>query len=215
MAAEPAVLSALDVGGGANPVLPPSLNDTRCTLADIDPDELAKAPSGYGKQVVDFSVDIDLKEQFDLIISHFVCEHISNPIVFHKNILKHLRPDGRAVHFFPTLFAPPFLFNSLVPERVSDRILHRFQSDREQDGHHGKFPAYYRWCRGPSKRQIMRFTSLGFEVEQYVGCFGHPLYYQRWPRLERVERKASAWLVEHPVPYATSYAYIVMRRPSA
>jgi SAM-dependent methyltransferase len=212
---QPTVSDVLDVGGGANPILPSNLNNARCTLADIDPDELAKAPDDYGKQVVDFSTETDLGRHFDLVISHFVCEHINDPVIFHQNVFRHLKPGGRAVHFFPTLYAPPFLFNKLVPEWFSDHVLHRFQTDREQDGHHGKFPAHYRWCRGPSKRQISNFASLDFEVEQYVGCFGHPLYYQRWPRLERLERRMSNWLVRHPVVHATSYAYLVLRRPES
>lgn len=213
LVAEPTVVEILDVGGGANPILPSNLNDARCTLADIDPNQLAKAPDDYDKQVVDFSAEVDLGRHFDLIISHFVCEHIDKPAIFHQNIFRHLRPGGRAVHFFPTLYAPPFVLNKLLPEWVTDHILHRFQTNREQEGDHGKFIAYYRWCRGPSKRQISRLSSLGFEVDQYVGCFGHPLYYKRWPSLERLERRASDWLVRHPAACATSYAYLVLRRP--
>jgi SAM-dependent methyltransferase len=210
---EPLVSEVLDVGGGANPILPAVPNGVRCTLADIDPEELAKAPDAYDKQVVDFSSPVELGRSFDLIISHFVCEHIHSPRIFHENILRHLNPGGRAIHFFPTLYAPPFVINKVLPAWVSDNLLHRFQSDREQEGHHGKFVAYYRWCRGPGKRQLSHFTSVGFEVDEYVGCFGHPRYYDKFPSLERLERKSAEWLVSHPIAWATSYAYLILKRP--
>lgn len=104
LAAEPAVVEILDVGGGANPILPSNVSDARCTLADIDPNQLAKAPDDYDKQVVDFSAEVDLGRSFDLIISHFVCEHIADPAVFHQNILDTLgQAAGRCISFLPCM----------------------------------------------------------------------------------------------------------------
>ena len=179
----PSVSQVLDVGGGANPILPACDHDTKCVLLDIDPLELAKAPPEYRKLVADFAVPCDLGERFELIVSHSVCEHVQDPIAFHRNVLAHLRPGGRAMHFFPTLYAPPFVANRLLHERAASALLHGLQAGREQDGSLGKFPAYYRWCRGPSRRQIRRFTGVGFEVERFVASYGHSPYYARWPKV--------------------------------
>ena len=74
-----------------------------------------------------------------------------------------------------------------------------------------KFPAYYRWCRGPTRRQRERLESTGFEIERYLGYFGH-YYYDRVKPLERLGDALSRTLVRHPVPGLTAYSLVVLRR---
>ena len=141
-------------------------------LIDIDDRELAKAPEGYGRIQADLCAPLDPAiGQFDMVFSRFLLEHIPRPSEFHLNVLKMLRPGGVSIHYFPTLFAPPFLVNRTVPEWLSSWLLDRFLPERDRE-QHGKFPAFYRWCRGPSTTAHRRFTEIGFEGLQYCGYFG-------------------------------------------
>ena len=108
-----------DVGGGANPVLPLQfVNDNQldCTVLDISSTELEKAPKGYKKLVQDIEAESSVPtDQFDLVVTKMMAEHLRNGRLFHKNIFSMLKPGGVAVHYFPTLYALPFLVNKLTP----------------------------------------------------------------------------------------------------
>lgn len=153
----------LEVGGGANPSFSQEFvnkHNLEYTILDISAAELAKAPDGYIKLQADITDDnLDLPSGYDLIFSRMLAEHIKNGERFHQNVFTLLADGGLAFHFFPTLYAPPFLVNRLLPERLAEKVLHHLQPGREKEGKHAKFPAYYSWCRGPSRRQIRRFDS--------------------------------------------------------
>ena len=132
-----------------------------------------------------------------------------------------LRTGGKALHFFPTLHATPFVLNRFAPERMTERLLSWIQPHRNAAGAHGKFPAYYRWCRGPSRTQQKRFESLGYRVLEYKGYFGHsgtvtdgPGYWDRFPPLCRMHEWMSRRLVSLPNPLLTSYACVLLEKPS-
>ena len=114
---------------------------------------------------------------------------------------------GYAVHFFPTLWALPFVLNCVLAERLAKPVL---LSIRPQHAH-SKFPAYYRWCRGPTRRQRERLESVGFQVERYDGYFGHSYYGAVGP-LQAAENALAHALVRHPVPALTAYALVVLRK---
>jgi SAM-dependent methyltransferase len=203
-----------EVGGGANPALPLSYVQERgltYAILDISAAELEKAPTGYRKIVMDIcSADAPVEDAFDLVFTKMLAEHVADAELFHRNVYKLLAPGGLAFHFFPTLYSPPFVANYLFPESLSRLLLDAFSPrDRVR---HAKFPAYYRWCRGPTRRQLDRFGRLGYEVVQYGGFFGHA-YYQRLSVAHQVSRRIARFLVSHPVPQLTSFAYLVLRRP--
>lgn len=204
----------LEVGGGANPTF--SLDfvaqyGLEYTVLDISADELAKAPQGYLKVLADItSPMLELPGGYDLVFSKMLAEHVQSGETFHRNIYGLLASGGVAFHFFPTLYAPPFVVNRFLPERLSEGVLHLVQSGRDKEGHNAKFPAYYSWCRGPMPSQIRRFESLGYQVDEYIGFFGHDGYYLRLPLLAKVHRAFSSWLVRHPVPLLTSFAYVTL-----
>ncbi|MGI0025065.1 MAG: hypothetical protein ACREA4_07970, partial [Nitrososphaera sp.] len=79
--------------------------------------------------------------------------------------------------------------------------------------HHGKFPSYYSWCRGPTKKQLDRFIDLGYSVMEYRGFFGHENYYQKLPFAQKISRKIASSLLRHPIAHLTSYAYVVLKKP--
>jgi 2-polyprenyl-3-methyl-5-hydroxy-6-metoxy-1,4-benzoquinol methylase len=206
----------LDVGAGANPLLDEAFvgrHNLDYAILDIDRRELDKAPPSFRRIQADISAaDLRLHDAFDLVCSMDLAEHLADPETFHRNVLGLVRPGGRAVHLFPTFYSLPFVVNRVVPEGVVRSVLLRLQPDRQQEGLHPKFPALYRWCRGPTRRQLRRFTRLGYEVERYVGYFGHG-YYTAVPLLDRLEQRKARLLAEHPVPALTSYALVVLRRP--
>ena len=215
----------LDIGGGASPTLAVGAIEARgldCTVIDISAEELAKAPDAYRKVPADIAAaDFKLPDvaagerrgEFDLAFSKMLAEHVRDGRQFHRNVLKVLAPGGLAVHFFPTLYAPPFVVNRLMPETLSARVLDAVAPrDKVRKG---KFPAYYQWCRGPTGRQIRRFEDLGYEVVKYTGYFGHPGYYRRLGPLKAIHDRITAGLLKNPRPGLTSYARVVLRKPAA
>jgi SAM-dependent methyltransferase len=208
-------LRLCEIGGGANPLL--GLEEMRekglqYNLLDISEEELQKAPEGYRKIVMDASSpDFSVGEKFDLVFSKMLLEHIRDAKQFHQNVLKILADGGLAVHFFPTLYSLPFVANLLLPETLALLFYNFF--GRRDSYQHAKFPAYYRWCRGPLTAQIEKFQNLGYEVVEYRGFFGH-FYFDRVQLLKKLERKAASYLLKHPSPLLTSYAFVVLRKPS-
>jgi len=175
-------------GGGANPLLSRDERDRlnlTYTIVDIDAEELAKAPDDVRKLELDITLR-SLHERFDLVVSKQVVEHVRHPEPMHRNICAMLATGGVAIHFFPTLFSAPFVVNRIIPERLAARVLLRLQPYRSISGKHGKFRAYYRWCRGPTRGQVRRLRRSGFEIDEYVAGFGHT-YYCRSPHLQRLE----------------------------
>lgn len=217
LASRPGVKRVLEIGGGANPTLPVDFAKSKgleYVVLDISSEELAKSPDGYVKVQADItSPNLDIAGSYDLIISKNVAEHVRSARTFHGNVWRLLAEGGAAFHFFPTLYALPFVLNRLLPEWLSERVLLQLQPDRKREGKHAKFSPYYDWCRGPSPRQIRRFESLGYRVEEYIGFFGHGGYYGRIKPLKRIHERMSAALAKHPVPWLTSFAYVILSKP--
>jgi SAM-dependent methyltransferase len=206
-----------DVGGGAKPVLNPAQIarwQLDYVLLDASQRQLDRAPGDYVKVCVDIlepSAPPELLARggpFDVMVSRWTAEHVSDGRRFHESIFEALAPGGIAMHFFPTLYSPPFVANLLLPAALSGVLLRHAEPGRT-----GKFPAHYRWCRGPTRRQLRRLRSVGYSVERYAGYFGHH-FYDGMPPLRRAHRAASAMLVAHPLPALTSFALVVLRRPA-
>lgn len=216
LASRPGVKRVLDIGGGANPALSLDFverNGLEYAVLDISSEELAKAPEGYSKIRADITFpDLDIAGNYDLVFSKMVAEHVRSGRDFHGKVLDLLSEGGIAFHFFPTLYAPPFVVNHLLPERLSEFVVSLLQSNRGREGKTAKFPPYYSWCRGPSSSQIEKFESLGYEVEEYIGFFGHGNYYVKIKPLKEVHDRISSTLVKYPLPWLTSFAYVVLSK---
>lgn len=206
----------LEVGAGANPLFSEEFlkkHGLTYTAMDISATELAKAPGCHEKIVADICApQIHVDGQFDFIFSRMLAEHVKDGCAFHRGVYQMLAPGGRAFHFFPTMWAPPFVLNRLLPERVAELILHFVQFGREREGRLGKFPAYYSWCRGPLPSQLNRLRSIGYSIESYVGFFGHRGYYARFPSFLKFHDLISHWLIAHPQPWLTSFAYLTLAK---
>jgi SAM-dependent methyltransferase len=205
-----------EIGAGANPIMSSAAAAQAGVLeyvvTDVSEQELTKASDGYIKVVADVTRG-PMRElgAFELIVSQTVAEHVRDPAAFHQTTYDMLVPGGRAMHFFPTLYEPACVVNRLLPEFAADAILQRIQGGRTRGGMNEKFPAFYRWCRGPTRRQLARFTAIGFEIEEYVGVFGHD-YYRTVPLIDRLETALADALVRHPLPSLTSYSSVTLRR---
>ena len=205
-----------ELGGGANPTV--SLADqvgrpVDLTVLDISPTELDRSESDVEKLCVDLCADEPpVRERFDLVFSRMCCEHVSSGEAFHRNCYAALRPGGYAVHFFPAATAVPFLLNRVLPGPVSERVLETFFPARRRGGRYSKFPARYSWCWGPTKSQLGRYRSVGFDVVSYDVGIGHG-YYERIPVLRELERVKSSFLLKHPTPWLAAYVIVVLRRP--
>jgi Methyltransferase domain len=205
-----------DVGGGAKPVLNPAQIERwqlDYVLLDASQEQLDRAPGAYTKSradILDPAVTSGLLAggQFDVVVSRWTAEHVSDGRRFHEAIFNLLAPGASAVHFFPTLYSLPFVANLLLPSALSDALLRHAEPGRT-----AKFPPHYRWCRGPTARQLRRLESVGYQVERYVGYFGHH-FYDSVPPLRRAQRALSATLVKHPLAALTSFALVVLRRPA-
>jgi SAM-dependent methyltransferase len=207
-----------EIGAGANPVLgADTVTVHDYVVIDIDAGELAKCRAGISRVQADIAApDFTPPGQYDLVISNTLAEHVSDGAQFHRNVHRLLKPDGVAAHFFPTLWTLPFVLNRVVPDRLTGRLLLALQPFRSSHGMTGKFPAYYRWCRGPTRRQLRRLRRLGYRIEQYTGFFGHGYYVPMGIRntrpLETLETWKTRLLLRHPIPSLTAYAFVVLRK---
>ena len=203
-----------DIGGGRNPRLSrDSVESFKIdyTLLDISQEELDRAPDQYNKVCVDIGdKEFDIDQKYDLVFSRMVAEHIASGEQFHKNIFEMLAPGGIAVHFFPTLYALPFTVNRIIPEGLSDQLLHVFGSrDRDKSG---KFPAHYSWTYGPTSKQLSNLEAIGYEIPLYAAAFGHG-YYKKIPIVRSIAKAFTKFLIEHPNYHLCSYSLVVLRRP--
>ena len=208
----------LEVGAGANPSLSREvlikLDCVTCTLLDISAVELAKAPEGYRRILADVSEpNLIHARKYDFIFSKMLMEHVKDAETMHVNIYNLLAPGGIAFHFFPTLFALPYAVNLLTPEWLSVFMLRLAHPERNSSGTHGKFPAHYSWCYGPLKTMIRLYENVGYDVLGYVGLFGHSYYYEKIPGVRKIHEWVMSFLLKHPNPLLTSYAYVVLRKP--
>lgn len=214
-----------DIGGGAHPFL--SVDEVReqqlqYSVLDISADELLQSPPEFERIVFDVTADLrsarslesgapcELDAKFDVAFSLMMAEHIARPAAFHQNVFRMLHPGGYAVHAFPTLLTLPFIINKLLPERLTALITRLLAPANRAS--RAKFPAYYRWCRGPVPKAIRRFRAQGWEIVEYRGYFGHP-YYAKLPILRQAHAWKTAKLEAHPVPSLTSYAIVCLRKP--
>jgi SAM-dependent methyltransferase len=212
--------SVLEIGGGRSPTLNPEAvraGGIEYTVNDIDPSELALVDPAYATLCFDMSASLPAevsRRRFDLIFSRMVNEHVADGATYYANIFRLLNPGGLSVHFFATLFTLPTLVNLLVPETVSARVRSFAFARSTRDYRYEKFPARYSWCRGPGDSMTRRFQAVGFDIEDYVGFFGHA-YYRRVPALQRLEQAKARWLIRHPISALTSSALVSLRKPES
>lgn len=206
----------LEIGGGRNPYLDSSFiedHNIDYTIFEIDEQELLLAKKLYPSFIVDLSSDeADIskyKGTFDLVFSHMVMEHVNTPDQFHKNCVSITADKGFVVHFFATKYSIHTLLNQVLPDFISDWLVFTFQTRKKE--FHAKFKAYYKWCFGPTKKNIARLEKVGYRLIQYNGYVGHN-YLNRYKFLHFFEKIWSKFLLKVNSPLMCSNAFFVAQK---
>ncbi len=164
-------ICVLEIGAGKFSSLTDELKnkyDVKLTGLDISEEELRNNTLNdsciiYDATDANYKEELkDFRQKFDLVLSKMFLEHINKPEITHKLICYCLKPNGIAVHFYPALFEPAFVFNKLVPERLTGRIIRALSSQRDAIG---VFPAYYKNCRAFNNNLINFYKTCGFSLK--------------------------------------------------
>lgn len=205
----------LEIGGGRDPLFAPAEAQAHAldvTVNDIDPGELARAPADHGRALFDVAGELPAAQlgAYDLVISKMVLEHVADVARAWRNVRALLAPGGVALAFIPTLHAPPFVINRLIPEAVSARVLRAVFPDRHHE--RPKFPAHYDWCFGDQRRLEPMLRAAGFADVLVVPFWTHG-YFHRLPGLREADHRVQLLARARDWRTLTSYAYVVVRAP--
>lgn len=207
----------LEVGGGRDPAFLKMAPDLGLDLVinDISAEELARLPDGTKTACFDMAGDLaartDLHGAFDLLTSRMVFEHIPDVKAAWRNTFTLLRPGGVGIAFFPTMYAWPFVLNTLLPDDLAKRIVERFFPARRADGDFPVFPAHYDWCYGSEKKLRRMLDPIGFSDICVLPFWGHH-YLDRVPVIREIETGAN-WLASRlDWRFFTTYAYVIVRK---
>lgn len=200
-----------DIGGGRSPLFSPAeARDLglEYIVLDVSSEELSLAPPDYQTILGDICrIDERTISDVDFAFSHMVAEHVSDGAAMHRQIFRILRPGGMALHLFPTLFSPVFVANRLLPDRVADAVCARLYPEKK------RFSARYSKCFGPTPGMRRLLGDIGYEVVEHRPFYGTG-YFARWPLLSRIEQTVGAWSAARRNPYLTSYAWLLVRKPT-
>jgi SAM-dependent methyltransferase len=204
----------LEIGGGRGPMFTPAQAEAAgiaLTVNDIDARELAMAPAEHAKANFDIAADIDpaLQGSFDLIVSRMVMEHVGDARRAWTNMAALLAPGGVAMAFHPTLYAPPFLINLLLPEGVTSRLLLKFFPTRH-DGDYPKFPARYDLCYSDPRRVAPVLRECGFSEVLIAPIWGHG-YFRSIPGLRELDAATQRLAEAREWRGVTTYAFTLAR----
>ena len=203
----------LELGGGRRPSyrlddLPSNVSSY--TVNDIDPEELALVPSEYKTAAFDVTSDAhQFAGEFDVVFSRTLMEHVSDGEAMHRNVLSLLKPGGVAFHMCPTLYAPPFVLNLLLPERMSRAVLFAFRPWRRTEK--PKFPAYYSWCYGDEKKMAKMLCGIGYSEAKISTFYGHG-YFEPIPILREIDSAFSAMAARNDWTTFASFAHVTARK---
>ncbi|MGD9753202.1 MAG: class I SAM-dependent methyltransferase [Acidimicrobiia bacterium] len=199
----------LEIGAGRAPfVNPANCPAATITINDIDPGELERADPHLRKLCFDISGPELPDERFDFVFSRSVLEHVPDGRQAWRNSLRLLDAGGVALHFFPTLFSPPFVANRLLPERLTlgaARLLRIRDLDAEP-----KFPARYSWCRASAGLE-RNVRALGFSATAIVPYYDHG-YFRRLGPIDRWNTALQQAAQRRDLRVLASYAFLIAVR---
>ena len=208
----------LEIGGGRDPLF--TAEETErfgfdVTLNDIAQGELDRAPPGFATLCCDIAspstVGVVGRQRFDFAYCRMVMEHVPDVPQMWRNVYEVLAPGGAALSFFPTLFAPPFTLNQLVPEAASRAVLHALFPDRRDEGDNPKFPAHYNCCRGSEAALVPLLTDLGFREIVVLPFYGYS-YFWKIPGLKQVDAAFTRLAQARDWRLFTSFAFVIARK---
>jgi SAM-dependent methyltransferase len=205
-----------EIGGGRDPSFTAeevAALGVTLTINDISASELAKAPPGFPTACFDIAGDLSgiAPEQFDLMFSRMVFEHIKDVRQAWRNIHRLLVPGGVAIAFFPTLYALPFAVNHAMPEWLSSAIVHTFYPNRGEAVDDPKFPAVYDWCFSSEDKIVPMLQACGFSEVAIQPFWGHG-YFKRLPIARQLDEAFNALAAKRDWRAMTAYAYVLVRK---
>lgn len=207
-----------EIGGGRDPLFTP--DEARrygldLVVNDIDAGELALTPKGL--RTARFDIAGDLSEPdiarggYDMMVSRMVFEHVGDVERAWSNIHALLAPGGIGLAFVPTLWAPVFALNHILPEKASRAIVHALFPARRDGGGDPKFPAFYDLCRGSRATLEPMLKRAGFSDIHIQPFWGHG-YFERIPGLRGADALFNRLAARTGWEFVTTYAYVVVRK---
>jgi SAM-dependent methyltransferase len=207
-----------EIGGGRDPLFTPQeakRYGLDLVVNDIDAGELALTPKGL--RTARFDIAGDLSEPdvapggYDMMVSRMVFEHVDDVERAWSNIHALLAPGGIGLAFVPTLWAPVFALNHILPEKASRAIVHALFPARRDGGGDPKFPAFYDWCRGSRSTLEPMLKRAGFSDIHIQPFWGHG-YFERIPGLRGADALFNRLAARTGWEFVTTYAYVVVRK---
>jgi len=207
-----------EIGGGRDPLFSPE--EARrygldLVVNDIDAGELALTPKGLRTARFDIAGDMSepdiARGGYDMMVSRMVFEHVHDVERAWSNIHALLAPGGIGLAFIPTLWAPVFALNHVLPEKASRAIVHALFPARREGGGDPKFPAFYDWCRGSRAGLAPMLNRAGFTDIHVQPFWGHG-YFDRIPGLRQADDAFNRLAARTGWEFVTTYAYVVVRR---
>lgn len=218
LATEYGLKDHLEIGGGRDPLFEPHelhARSLRVTVNDIAQAELDHLSTDYATLCCDIAsretVSIVGKERYDFAYCRMVMEHVPDVAQMWANVHDILTPGGAALSFFPTLFAPPFVANQLMPETLSRALVHALFPERRDDGEDPKFPAHYDHCRGSEAALVPLLTGIGFREVVVLPFYGYS-YFWKIPGLKQVDAAFTKLARARDWRTFTSFAFVIVRK---
>ena len=209
------LLRHLEIGGGRDPLFLPDearAHGFDITLNDISAHELSLAPASYAKIECDIAspggAAILGEGRYDIAYCRMVMEHVPDVAAMWRNIGAVLAPGGVALSFFPTLYAPPYLLNRIIPESVSRRLLEAVFPDRKQHGDNPKFPAYYDYCFSDERKIVPMLQAAGFSDVLVLPFWGYS-YFWKFPGIKQIDAAFNRIAQKHGWRAVSSFAYVI------
>lgn len=196
----------LDIGSGRTPAIPINARPAGCEYVglDIDVNELNLAPEGgYSRTIVADALQLrpDLLDQFDVVVTWQVLEHVLSTQQAVDCMYAYLRPGGIMVSMLSgrnSLFAIP---NRVIPHRMAKFILARLLK-RDPDT---VFPAVYDSCTHRELAQCLARWRSSSVISLWRGAD----YLAFSPMLQRAYLRGENLLADHAVTdFATHYLVI-------
>ncbi len=212
---EGGLVRLIEIGGGRRPLLTPQQAQAAgiaYTVNDISAGSLRWGRGNSADALFDVAGDVDPREQgrHDLVISRMVMEHVRDAGRAWANMANLLAPGGVALAFHPTLYAPPFVINWLIPERLTAPVLKLFFPDRH-DGDFPKFPARYDLCTADPAVIEPALGRAGFR-EVLSAPFWGDRYFRHLPGVRSANDALSALAEARDWRWLASYAYTIGRK---
>ena len=199
----------LDVGCGGTPMIPKKDRPSEITYVglDLSIEELNKAPSGSYDEVVQADVVTQLQsmeDQFDLILSWMVLEHVKPLRNALENIRSYLRPGGVLVTQLSGSFSGFGLINKLVPQKFGIWAMRVLLARAPET----VFPAYYDHCYYSALIRIMSPWSECTVTPLYRGAG----YFDFSPRLQRLYLTYEDWVIRAKYLNLATHYLVVARK---